>query len=207
MLPTPKARSFFDYHITQQTINKSPVQTVNARELHAHLESKQEFANWIKSRIEQYDFVEGVDFTVDKFINGRSTSIDYHITLDMAKELSMVERNVKGREARLMVCDIDSTATTAQHHCTDSTAQQRLPSTTALTAQHSNDCPAPLPSTAQHRQHSNDCPAPLPSTAQHRQHSTDSTAQQRTDTTHAAVTPCDGENHTANDHRRLLAFF
>ena len=37
-------------------------QTVNARELHAFLESKQEFSNWIKNRIEDYGFLDGVDF-------------------------------------------------------------------------------------------------------------------------------------------------
>lgn len=35
---------------------------VNARYLHSFLESKQEFANWIKGRINKYDFVEGKDF-------------------------------------------------------------------------------------------------------------------------------------------------
>ena len=36
---------------------------VNARELHYFLESRQEFANWIKSRIEKYGFIENQDFT------------------------------------------------------------------------------------------------------------------------------------------------
>lgn len=34
------------------------IQTVNARELHAFLGSKREFANWIKDRINQYEFIE-----------------------------------------------------------------------------------------------------------------------------------------------------
>ena len=37
---------------------------VNARDLHAFLESKQEFANWIKNRINKYDFVEGQDLSL-----------------------------------------------------------------------------------------------------------------------------------------------
>lgn len=52
--------------------------TANARDLHAFLGSKQEFSAWIKGRITQYDFVAEQDFTVDKFINGRATQIDYH---------------------------------------------------------------------------------------------------------------------------------
>ena len=33
-------------------------QAVSARELHKFLESKQEFAHWIKNRITKYDFME-----------------------------------------------------------------------------------------------------------------------------------------------------
>lgn len=87
-------------NIEQTAIGEDLIETVNARELHAFLESKQQFGNWIANRIEQYGFVEGVDFTVNKFINGRATQIDYHISIDMAKELSMVERNEKGKQAR-----------------------------------------------------------------------------------------------------------
>ena len=39
------------------------IQAVNARELHAFLGSKRQFTDWIKNRIEQYDFVENQDFT------------------------------------------------------------------------------------------------------------------------------------------------
>lgn len=87
-------------NIEQTTIGGDLIETVNARELHEFLESKRQFANWIQDRIAQYGFVEGQDFTVNKFVNGRATQIDYHITLDMAKELSMVERNEKGKQAR-----------------------------------------------------------------------------------------------------------
>ena len=48
--------------LTQSAINGELQQTVNARELHAFLESKQDFSTWIKNRIEKYDFVENQDF-------------------------------------------------------------------------------------------------------------------------------------------------
>jgi len=52
------------------TTNESGNQVVSARELHKFLESKQEFANWIKNRIDKYGFVENQDFEVfDNFIN------------------------------------------------------------------------------------------------------------------------------------------
>jgi len=90
--------------INQTSIGEASVQTVNARELHAFLEVGKDFSNWIKARIEKYGFLENQDFVVfaktgENPEGGRPT-IDYHLTLDMAKELSMVERNDKGKQAR-----------------------------------------------------------------------------------------------------------
>ena len=48
--------------LNQSAINGELQQTVNARELHAFLQSKQDFSTWIKNRVEQYDFVENQDF-------------------------------------------------------------------------------------------------------------------------------------------------
>lgn len=42
-----------------------------------------QFADWIKGRIDQYGFIEDVDFTVHKFVDGRATVIDYHLTIEM----------------------------------------------------------------------------------------------------------------------------
>ena len=86
-------------------------QTVNARELHAFLENRDMFANWIKDRIEQYGFVENQDFVrylenSKKPLGGRP-SIEYALSLDMAKELSMVERNTKGKQARQYFIDCE----------------------------------------------------------------------------------------------------
>ena len=79
-------------------------QTVNARELHAFLENRDHFSTWIKDRISQYGFVENQDFVrylenSKKPLGGRP-SMEYALSLDMAKELSMVERNTKGKQAR-----------------------------------------------------------------------------------------------------------
>ena len=82
-------------------------QTVNARELHAFLESKQEFSNWIKNRIEDYGFLDGVDFLTNLSKTQGRPRIDYFLSLDMAKELSMVERNAKGKQARQYFIDCD----------------------------------------------------------------------------------------------------
>lgn len=79
-------------------------QTVNARELHAFLENRDHFSTWIKDRISQYGFVENQDFVIasgnSEAIRGGHNRLDYFLSLDMAKELSMVERNAKGKQAR-----------------------------------------------------------------------------------------------------------
>ena len=84
------------------------IETVNARDLHEWLGSKRHFADWIKNRIEQYDFEDGRDYITfsqknDKELNqgviGRPSK-DYHISISMAKELSMVENNEQGKQAR-----------------------------------------------------------------------------------------------------------
>lgn len=74
--------------------------TINARSLHRFLEVQSEFRHWIKNRISDFQFSENQDFTVvGKDLPGQPT--DYFLSLDMAKELSMVERSSKGKEARL----------------------------------------------------------------------------------------------------------
>ena len=80
------------------------VQSVNARDLHAFLESGKDFATWMKDRITQYGFIENEDYEVFAEIgnnpSGGRPAKEYMISLDMAKELSMVERNEKGKQAR-----------------------------------------------------------------------------------------------------------
>lgn len=75
-------------------------QAVSARELHAFLESKQDFTTWIKNRIDKYELINGVDYTLHKFMERNSWKHEYALTIDAAKELSMVEGNEKGKQAR-----------------------------------------------------------------------------------------------------------
>jgi phage anti-repressor protein len=74
---------------------------VNARELHEFLEVNSKFADWVKNRIEKYEFVENQDFiTVSKNLENGGRSIDYVFKLEPAKEIAMVENNEKGKEIR-----------------------------------------------------------------------------------------------------------
>ena len=89
--------------ITAATIGGEQ-QGVNARDLHDFLEVKAKFADWINNRIADFDFKENQDFVcfsknLEKPLGGRPSK-EYVLTLNMAKELSMVERNEKGKQAR-----------------------------------------------------------------------------------------------------------
>ena len=81
-------------------IQNQPVQLCNARELHAFLEIQTRYNDWIKNRISEYGFIQDEDYLViTERTNGRPRK-EYHITLDMGKELGMVERNERGRQIR-----------------------------------------------------------------------------------------------------------
>lgn len=88
--------------IDRQEFREVLTDTVNARELHEFLESKQQFSNWILNRIGQFDLIEGIDFIqLNKYIYSNSKPrIEYYLAIDTAKELSMVENNAKGSQAR-----------------------------------------------------------------------------------------------------------
>ena len=88
-------------------INSKPIPTVSARDLHRFMEVQTLFKDWIVRRIEDFEYEKDRDFIV---VSGCSNLSDgefnpnppkeYYITLDMAKELAMVERNPMGRVAR-----------------------------------------------------------------------------------------------------------
>ena len=98
-------------------------QAVSAKELHSYLGVGRDFSNWIKNRIEKYGFIENKDFcklyfdsiSGDKIAYTNSgvgenkgfVRIEYVLTLNMAKELAMVENNEKGKEARKYFIDCE----------------------------------------------------------------------------------------------------
>lgn len=86
---------------------------VSGRELHEFLEVKTEYKKWF-DRMVEYGFVENVDFivivkNVDDVtaFGGVRKIVDHALKLDMAKELSMIQRNEKGKQARLYFLDIE----------------------------------------------------------------------------------------------------
>ena len=101
--------------INAATIGGEEVNAVNARELHKFLENGELFTTWIKNRIEQFAFLEGQDFTtfLENTKKGRPRK-EYLVSINMAKELCMVERNAKGKEARLYFIECERKLKEAQ---------------------------------------------------------------------------------------------
>ena len=83
--------------------------TVSARDLHDGLEIGTRFNDWFP-RIVEYGFSEGKDFysKMSKTSeSGGRPSIDYEITVDMAKQICMVQRSEKGRQYRQYFLDLE----------------------------------------------------------------------------------------------------
>ncbi|EAK3686637.1 phage antirepressor Ant [Campylobacter coli] len=76
------------------------INSANAREIFQFLNSEQEYSNWIKNRISHYNFIENQDYIIELVYTKGRPRKEYYVTLDMAKELCMVENNEKGRQAR-----------------------------------------------------------------------------------------------------------
>ena len=84
-------------------------QAVSAKELHAVLDCSTRYADWITRRIKKYGFEENRDYIVVRTKKPGNNAIlkEYYITLDMAKELAMVENNEKGRQIRLYFIEVE----------------------------------------------------------------------------------------------------
>lgn len=92
--------------------------TVSARELHLFLESSERFSKWF-DRMITYGFEEEVDFTsVPKSTvvnNGAIRElVDYQLTIDCAKQISMLQRNDKGMQARKYFIEVEKSWNTPE---------------------------------------------------------------------------------------------
>lgn len=96
--------------ITKATINNEEVNAVNARDLWKTLEIETKFNTWMPRRIEEYEFEEGRDFVTNLSKSHGRPSKEYIISLDMAKELAMVENNEQGRRIRRYFIEVEKNA-------------------------------------------------------------------------------------------------
>jgi anti-repressor protein len=83
---------------------------VDGRELHSFLALGRDFTSWLKEKIEKYEFIENMDYVVTLTKTGERQNVikhDYTLTLDTAKEISMVENNEKGKQARKYFIEVE----------------------------------------------------------------------------------------------------
>ena len=83
-------------------------QTVSARELHEKLNIGTRFNDWFP-RMTEYGFGEGTDFysKMSKTENGGRPSTDYEISVDMAKQICMIQRTPEGKVVRQYLIDLE----------------------------------------------------------------------------------------------------
>lgn len=87
-------------------IEREGRQLVSGRELHEFLEIRTKYKDWFRRMVE-YGFKEEIDFirvaqkrATNNLKNPVTTVIDHAISIDMAKEISMIQRTEKGKIAR-----------------------------------------------------------------------------------------------------------
>ena len=87
-------------------IERDGRQLVSGRELHEFLEIRTKYKDWFRRMVE-YGFEEEIDFirvaqkrATNNLKNPVTTVIDHAISIDMAKEISMIQRTEKGKAAR-----------------------------------------------------------------------------------------------------------
>ena len=96
--------------VTKNEIGNAELNSVNARDIHNYLQVNSRFNDWINRAISKYDFKENIDFTVLKNEYAEKwefSPTEYIVTMDMAKELAMLENNPKGKETRKYFIDCE----------------------------------------------------------------------------------------------------
>ena len=84
--------------------------TLSARDLHEFLGIGTEFRKWFP-RMTEYGFNENIDYqrVYQKCptLGGEQEKVDYQITIEMAKEIAMLQRNEKGKQARQYFIELE----------------------------------------------------------------------------------------------------
>lgn len=84
-------------------------QTVSARELHEQLHIGTKFTTWFE-RMKEYGFTEGNEFFPkmgETSESGGRPSVDYDISVDMAKQICMIQRTPEGKQCRQYLLDLE----------------------------------------------------------------------------------------------------
>ena len=93
------------------------VQLVDARELHRRLKVQTSFNHWFNRRVSEYNFDENKDyFTENQLLDKNDKKYphrprtEYFLTIDMAKEIAMVERTEVGKKIRNYFIEMEKIA-------------------------------------------------------------------------------------------------
>lgn len=107
--------------------NENGEKLVNARNLHEFLEAKTEFKDWIKRRLDECDAIEDEDFSsfLSESTGGRP-SREYILKLDIAKEISMLEKNQKGKQIRRYFIAVEKKAKEKQFESIDHLKKEQM---------------------------------------------------------------------------------
>lgn len=81
---------------------KDGKQLVSARELHKGLQVTERFSSWFDRYVVKYGFIENIDYVGCKVFNtlAKQTLQDYALSIDVAKHVSMIQRNELGMKFR-----------------------------------------------------------------------------------------------------------
>ena len=124
-IPAPVVTASELIPVMPATIGGEQINAVDGRGLHTFLEVGKVFAAWMPEQIEAFGFQEHRDFEITEglsFPNSESAKArpqktkEYMVSLSMAKELAMVQRNEKGKQARLYFIECERRAVAAVHH-------------------------------------------------------------------------------------------
>lgn len=97
--------------------NNDLQQAVSARELYSFLQPTERFSNWFDRQL-QYGFIDGQDYLGCEVFNAlaRQSLQDYFLSIDMSKEISMIQRSDKGKQARQYFIDCERRANQQPSH-------------------------------------------------------------------------------------------
>lgn len=103
-------RCRYDMNLIPINVSKNDEQYVSGRLLHMFLEIKTPYTQWFE-RMCDYGFTENLDYIglsqkCEKPLGGRPQQ-DHSLTIEMAKQLCMLARNEKGREAREYFIEVE----------------------------------------------------------------------------------------------------
>lgn len=92
-------KPLFSFDIEEKQMNGENVSLINARNLHSQLQVRCDYSTWIKTRLQEFSFIENQDFII----------IDEAclITIDVAKHLAIVEENEMGNKARRYFLEVE----------------------------------------------------------------------------------------------------